>query len=170
MRKSCDEINKMLVNYADGELSASESRMVAEHLAKCERCRSTLKALERSLNLAGLIWQDGLAEISTIGLLKVRPASRLRWRRYVAIAACILFVLACSIVLRTLTISVETEPTLAEIERKVSESASAARSLAVADMLAKYPGAETFVMRQYRHIVDAYPQTAAAAEAKLRIK
>jgi len=59
---------------------------------------------------------------------------------------------------------------LAEIEREITESGSAARLLAAADLLAKYPDAKTIVERQYRYIVETYPETPAAAKAKLRIE
>ena len=57
MQKLCEQITEMLVDYADGQLSAGESRQVVEHLAKCEHCRSILRALKRSLDLAGELFE-----------------------------------------------------------------------------------------------------------------
>ena len=170
MQKSCKETDKMLVDYADGQLSASESSEVAEHLAKCESCRRTLQALQRSLELTGIIWEDGLAETEAIRIPIPRKARKLRWPRYAAVAAGILLALTSAVVWRALVRPPEREPTFAEIERKIIESGSAARLLAAADLLAKYPDAETIAERQYRYIVKTYPQTAAAAKAKLRIE
>ena len=51
MEKSCENIELMLVDYADGQLSPSDSSMVGEHLAQCEECRNVLDALEKSLEL-----------------------------------------------------------------------------------------------------------------------
>jgi len=170
MQKSCKDIEDMLVGYADGRLSPSESREIAEHLAKCERCRRTLQALQRSLELACVIWEDGLAETEAIRIPISRKAGKSRWPRYAAIAASILLVVTCSIVWRVLVRPASREPTLAEIERKINESASAARLLAATELLAEYPDAQPIVNQQYRYIVETYPETTAAAEAKLKIQ
>jgi len=81
-----------------------------------------------------------------------------------------LVVATASVVWRTLVRPKESELTFAEIERKITESGSAARLLAAAELLSENPKAEAIVKQQYRHIVDTYPETAAAAKAKLRIK
>jgi len=170
MRKPCKDIEDMLVDYADGRLSPSESSELTEHLAKCERCQRTLQALQRSLELAGVIWADSLAETEAIHIPISRKAGKSRWPRYAAIAASILLVVTCSIVWRVLVRPASREPTFAEIERKIAEAGSAARLLAATDLLAEYPDAETIVKQQYRYIVETYPETTAAAEAKLKIQ
>ena len=170
MGSSCKEIEQMLVDYADGRLSPGESSEVAAHLATCEDCRRTLKALKRSLELAGVIWEDGLAETEAIRIPIPKKVRKFRWAGYAAIAAGILLVVTISGVWRALVRPTEKEPTFAEIEQKINESASAARLLSAVDLLAKYPDVESIVKRQYRHIVETYPETPAAAEAKLRIK
>lgn len=170
MQKSCEEIAEILVDYAEGQLSPSASSEVAKHLAKCSSCRGTLEALQKSLCLADVIWKDGLVDITPVRIQISRKKRQLVWRRYAAIAASILLVLACSIVLRTWVGPTQKGPTLAEIERRISESGSAARLLAAADLLAEYPDAETIAKQQYRYIVERYPETAAAAKAKLRIR
>jgi len=170
MASSCKEIERMLVDYADGRLSAGKSSKVAAHLAKCEDCRRILAALQRSLELASVIWEDGLAEIEAIRIPIPKKERRFQWTKYAAVAAGILLVLVSSIVWRTFFRPAKKEPTFAEIERKISESGSAARLLAAAELLAEYPDAETIVRQQYRYIVETYPDTPAAGEAKLRIK
>jgi len=170
MEKSCEYIKEMLVDYADGRLSPVESNEVATHLAKCENCRRMLDALRKSLELAGVIWQDGLAQTNAIRIPISRKTRKLRWLRYAAIAASILLVVAASVVWRVLLRPTEAEPTFAEIERKIIESGNAARLLAAAELLSKYPEAETIVKRQYQHIIETYPETSAAAKAKLRIQ
>ena len=170
MQRSCENISEMLVNYADGQLSPSESSKVAEHIAKCDDCRKTLAALKRSLELAGVIWEDGLTETEAIRIPIAHKTRKAHWPRYAAIAASILLVVTISGVWRALVKPIEKEPTFAEIERKITESGSAARLLAAADLLAKYPDAETIVKKQYSYIVETYPETPAAAKAKLRIK
>ena len=160
----------MLVDYADGWLSPGESSKVAAHLAKCEDCRRTLETLKRSLELAGIIWEDGLAETEAIRIPIPKKVRKVRWAGYAAIAAGILLVVTISGVWRALVRPTGQEPTFAEIERRITESGSAARLLAAADLLAKYPDVESIVKQQYRHIVETYPETPAAAEAKLRIE
>jgi anti-sigma factor RsiW len=170
MEKSCEQIEKLLVDYADGELSASESSQVAEHICKCERCRRTVEALQRSLELAGVVWQDGLAEIETVSVPEVEPTRKLRWRRYAAIAASILVVAGISIFRLTPTRPKKAEPTLVEIEQEIEDSGRAARLLAATELLDDCPSAQSIVKRQYRYIVETYPQTPAATQAKPRIQ
>lgn len=170
MGSSCKEIEQMLVDYADGRLSPGESSEVAAHLAKCEDCRRTLEALKRSLELAGVIWEDGLAETEAIRIPIPRTARKFQWPKYAAIAAGILLVVTISGLWRALVRPTGQEPTFAEIERRISDSASATRLLAAADMLAKYTDTKAIANRQYHYVVKKYPQTPAAAEAKLRIE
>ncbi|MGB2865166.1 MAG: zf-HC2 domain-containing protein [Sedimentisphaerales bacterium] len=169
MEKSCEDIEQMLVDYADGQLSQNDSSKVAEHLAKCEYCRRMHNALRKSLELAGFIWADSLAETENIGIPAAKTR-KIRWPRYAAIAASILLAATASVVWHTLTRPKVNELTFAEIERKITESGSAARLLAAAEMLSDNPEAETIVKQQYQHIVETYPETAAATKAKLRIR
>lgn len=169
MEKSCKNIEQMLVDYADGQLSQSDTNKVAEHLSKCEECRKVLDTLKKSLELAGVIWADSLEQIENIHIPAAKTR-KIRWQRYLAIAASILIVATASVVWRTRMTPEETELTFTEIERKISESGSAARLLAAAEMLGDNPETEAIVRQQYRHIVETYPDTAAAAKAKMRIK
>ncbi len=170
MEKSCEKIREMLVDYADGWLSTNESKEVAEHLAECEHCRETLKALRKSLELAGVIWEDGLRDAKEIRAPILGKPRKVHWPRYAAIAAGILLVVTTSIVWRTLSRPVKKEISFAEIERKIIESGSAARLLAATELLAEYPDAQSIVKEQYRYIVETYPETSAAAKAKLKIQ
>ena len=95
---------------------------------------------------------------------------KFRWFGYAAIAASILLVVTISGLWRALVRPTGQEPTFAEIERRISDSASATRLLAAADLLAKYPDAEAIAKRQYHYVVKKYPETPAADEAKLRIE
>jgi len=170
MERSCVEISEMLVDYSDGWLSTNESKEVAEHLAECEHCRETLKALRKSLELAGVIWEDGLRDAKEIRAPILGKPRKVHWPRYAAIAAGILLVVTTSIVWRTLMKPAEKEISFAEIERRIIESGNAARLLAAAELLAEYSDAEAIVNKQYRYIVETYPETAAAAEAKSKIQ
>jgi predicted anti-sigma-YlaC factor YlaD len=169
MEKSCKNIEDMLIDYADGRLSLSASSKVAEHLDKCEHCRALLGGLQKSLELAGVIWSDAHTETENIRI----PAAKNRklpWLRYAAIAASILVIATASIVWHILIRPKESELTLAEIERKITESGSAARLFAAAELLSKHPEAKTVVEQQYRSIVETYPETAAAVKAKSKMK
>jgi hypothetical protein len=42
--------------------------------------------------------------------------------------------------------------------------------LAAAELLSKYPEAENSVKQRYRHIVETYPETPAAAKARQKIQ
>jgi len=170
MQKSCKEIDKMLVDYADGRLPLGESSEVAEHLAKCERCRRILNALQRSLELTGIIWQDGLAETEDIHIPIAHKTRQAHWPRYAAIAAGILLIFTVSVIRHALVDPSKSGPPFAEIERRISDSASATRLLAAADLLAKYPDTEAIAKRQYHYVVKTYPETPAASKAKLRIE
>jgi len=170
MEKSCEKTAEMLVDYADGQLSPNESKKVAEHLAECVHCRKMMEALQKSLELVGVIWADGLAETKEISVPFSGMARKIRWSQYAAIAAGILLVLTTSIVWRALVRPAKKELTFAEIERKITESGNAARLLAAAELLAEYSDNEAIVKEQYRYIVDTYPQTSEAEKAKLKIQ
>ena len=170
MDKSCEKIEEMLVDYADGQLSPDESNNVVEHLEKCEPCRKILEALQKSLTLAGAIWDDGLAETKDIRILIPGKLRNIPWTRYAAAAAGIILLLTTSVVWQTLMKPVEKEIKFAEIERRITEAGTAARLLAATELLVEYPDAQTIVKKQYRYIVETYPKTSAADKAKLKIQ
>ena len=170
MEKSCEKIEEILIDYADGQLSPGESNQVAEHLEKCEHCRKILAALQRSLELAGVIWANGLAEAKEIHAPLPLKHRKIRWLRYSAAAAVILLVVLTSIVWRVLIRPVEKEINFADIERRITEAGNAARLLAATELLAEYPDAQPIVKEQYLYIVETYPETSAAIEAKSKIQ
>ena len=170
MEKSCEYFENMLVDYADGQLSPSESSEVNGHLGKCERCRVLLDGLNKSLELAGVIWTDGLTETEDIRIPTPYRPKRLRWLRYAAVAASILIVATVSLMRHSPARRQQPELTFAQIERSITESATAARLLAAAKLLAESPAAQPLVRQQYRYIVETYPETTAAAEAKSQIE
>jgi predicted anti-sigma-YlaC factor YlaD len=169
MEKSCKNIEQMLVDYADDQLSQSDTNKVAEHLAKCTECRKILDALQKSLELANVIWADNLAETENIRIpaAKIR---KIRWKRYLAMAASILLVATASVVWHIRTKPKVNELTFAEIERKISESGRAARLLAAAEMLSEDPEAKIILKQQYQYIVETYPETNSAIEAKSKMQ
>ena len=170
MEKSCENIEEMLVDYADGLLSSGESNKVAKHLEKCVPCRKILEGLQKSLDLAGVIWSDGLAETKEIRILIPGKMRSIPWTKYAAAAAGIILLLTTSVVWQTLMKPAEKEINFADIERSITEASTAARLLAATELLTQYPDAQTIVKEQYRYIVETYPETSAADKAKLKIQ
>jgi anti-sigma factor RsiW len=174
---TCQIVSKEeLVAYTDGELSPGEAGRIAEHIATCPNCRAVTEALKRSLHVTQVIWQTGEARWP-----KTRPPERFQssnWslRKIAAVAAGILLVLSVGAVWRMLSLQPEQadisrEQALAvEIKRRISESGDAARLLAAAELLSKYPDAENAVKQRYRQIVETYPETPAAAKARQKIQ
>jgi len=165
-----------LVAYADGDLSPSEDGRIAKHIANCPNCRSMAEALQRSLQVTQVIWQIGEAQWPKTRPLERFQSSKWSLRKIAAIAASILLVLGVGAVWRMLSrpterTGINREQALAvEIKRKISESGDAARLLAAAELLSKYPEAENSVKERYRHIVEMYPETPAAAKARQKIQ
>jgi predicted anti-sigma-YlaC factor YlaD len=168
--KSCEEIQEMLVDYADGELIAGQSNEVAEHLETCENCRKLLQALGKSLELATVVWEDGLKETEAVKIPIRQKTRKIHWIRYAAVAAGFLIVVTTSIVWRGINRPQKTEISFNEIERNIAESANAARLLAATELLADYPDAKEIVQQQYSYIARVYPETPAAAKIKLKIQ
>ena len=170
MKQSCRDIAEELVDYADGQLSTEQSNRVAEHLAECEDCRGLSEGLHKSLELTKVIWEDSLKETEGIHIARPGRAVRRRWPRYAAAVAAVILVALASIVWNAIDRPVKKEATFAEIEREITEAGNAARLLAAAELLAKSPNVKAIVKRQYTYIVKTYPDTPAAAKAKMRIK
>jgi hypothetical protein len=173
MEKSCEKIEELLVDYADGQLLPSESNKITKHLEKCENCRKILTALNKSLELAGVIWTDGLCETKEIRDPIHGKTRKIPWPKFAAAAAGIVLLLTTSIVWRALekpTKPVEKEINFTEIERRINNAGSAARLLAATELLAEHTDSQSIVKEQYRYIVETYPETTAANEAKLKIQ
>ncbi len=92
MRESCKEIADVLVDYADGQLSAERASNVAGHLAECSDCRDLLRGLRESLELAQVIWQDSLHQAERIHIGHAAKVARHHWLQYAAAAAVILVI------------------------------------------------------------------------------
>ena len=170
MEKSCEDIVEILVDYADGLLGAGESGRIAEHLAECTGCRELLQGLQKSLELAEVMWDDNTADVEKIAVPQAPRVRRRTWRRYVAAAASIVVISAICLTQLRKEPSVGPVATFEEIERKISEAGSAARLLAAAELLAEYEDVKYLVQKQYQYIVESYPETQAAAKTQLRIQ
>lgn len=65
IKHDCRSIRDLLVDYADGELAAAESDRVAAHIGQCQACRSELRLLQRSLDLAQEVWRESAVSSSS---------------------------------------------------------------------------------------------------------
>ena len=173
----CQAVSKEeLVAYSEGDLSPSQAEQVAEHIANCQDCQAMAEALQRSLHVTQVIWKTGEAQWPKTRLLERFQSSKWSFRKVAAVAASILMVLGAGAVWLMLSrpterASISREQALAvEIKRKIADSGDAARLLAAAELLSKYPKAESSVKQRYRHIVETYPETTAAAEARQKIQ
>ena len=153
--RTCEQLRDLLVDYADGEVSTPDAQMVARHLAECEECREIVKGLERSLQLAKVIWLDNLEPVKAASA----PHHVTRWWRYAAVAAAIL-IIATVLVLYSVHRPAELE--YVGIEQQVANVATAARLLAATQILAQCEGTESIVETQRRYILDNYADTPAA--------
>ncbi len=176
----CDEVADRLIDYADGELPNTESAEVAAHLGHCEHCRRQLTALQRSLELARVIWDDNEAELtdshlqSTFRITRPRAAWRPR-RRTAAIAAAVALLVTIGLHHRTVqqdvpvTVQHSESLTVRELELQITRVGVAMQLLVAADILAEQPGGEEFACERYRYVAAAYPDTEAALQSKSRL-
>ena len=172
MKNKCEDIQKMLVNYSDGLLPKEESGLVSQHLENCENCRKLLKALNRSLELSSIIWENNLREIKNIKIQEPTNIKKTHWLRYASIAASILIVVTTGILWRSLNQPQKSgvQLTFEEIEKNINDSANAARLLAATQLLEDYPDYKELVENQYQYIAKQYPNTAVAKNINLKIQ
>ncbi len=176
--KPCDNIQDMLVDYGDGELSVAEKAQVEEHLATCKACREELQALERSLGLTKVIWRDQEVELAKIEPLNLGRKNRKLELRWAALAASILIALGVVLLWQANSPSKRQviapptipEPTATEIERAVHRAGIAAQMLAVADYFAEIPGGEPFAKERYSYLANSYEDIEVGQKAIIRLK
>ncbi len=170
MKKTCIDIQEILVEYADGLLPPAESNEVADHLTECESCKKVFYALQKSLELATVIWEDGLTETQAIKIPSRPKTVKIYWLRYAAVAASIFIIVGISIIWRGISKPKEAQFSFEEIEKSIADSGNAARLLAATELLANSPDDRELVEQQYRYIAETYPQTTAAEKIKLKIQ
>jgi len=170
---TCNRIEDRLIDYADNQLAADISGQITDHLAHCRNCRQKLDALKKSLTLTQSIWQQNLSQIQDIEI----PAAKKARPKFIlpAAAAAAAIIITAGLFLTPGTPTAPTEEIspeviMAQIERQINHAGTAAKHLAAAQQLKKYPDGETMVQNQYRYIVKSYPNTTAAAKAKLLIR
>ncbi len=164
----CREMEERLIDYADGTLLPEESRRVAQHIAQCEGCRRAVEALRESIQIADAVWQDTLHNAEAT---RLPPSRRLRmWKWWYAAAAGFVLAIGGTLFWSGRSTRAPAPPTLAEMERQISESATAARLLAATNVLQEQTREADMAEAQYRHIVEQYPNTDAAAQVRLKLK
>ena len=177
MNTPCEEFADRIVDYVDGGLPENEAQTVARHLGECERCRQTAAALQRSLGLAQVIWQDNLADTTAVRSDAVRRFLRcpyghttnlLRRRSFYAMAAAAVILLAMGSLLVPVFRHGPRQPpvTLEEAERQIARAGTAAQLLAATRIVAQCEGTESIVEKQYRYILREYAGTPAAESIK----
>ena len=169
---SCEDIEKILVDYSDGLLSQEENSLVEKHLNNCNNCQKLLKALNRSLELSNVIWEDNLTDIEKVKIDVLPKIKKINFLRYASIAASILIVVTVS-VLWCFFHKPEEKPlelTFEEIEKSINDSGSAAYLLAATELLAEYPDYKEIAESQYHYIAKTFQGTPAAEKIKLKIQ
>jgi len=174
-KQTCEQIQEMLVDYSDGMLTAEQSIQIADHLAQCPTCRATLNALDCSLDLAKLLWQDNEAQLTKIKIPQPPRMRRFSYRRIAAIAAAALIIVGLgTVTIRKLVLQTETQPrkqlTIAQIETAMLRAGHAAQLLATADLIAKQPGGHQYAKERYTYLTRAYADLNTATIAKQRLK
>jgi predicted anti-sigma-YlaC factor YlaD len=175
--RMCQTVSReRLVAYADGDLSPSEAEPIAEHIATCPHCQAVIEALARSLQVTQAIWQTGQARWPEAHSFDRVKSNRWELKKVAAVAASILLILGVGAIWRLLsepserTRVISEEAKVVELRLRIADSSDAARLLAAVELLSKYPEAESGVKQRYLHIVETYPETAAAEKAKLKIQ
>jgi hypothetical protein len=174
---TCQVVSKeKLAAYTDGDLSPSETERIAAHIATCPNCRAFAKALEQSLKVTQSIWQTTHAQWPETHSFDKVITQRWPHRKSLAVAASILLIFAIGTAWRLLSDSTDEsnkfneQAKIAELKLKIAEAGHAAQLLAAAELLSKYPESQSLAEERYRRIIDEYPDTAAATEAKLKIQ
>ena len=169
---SCEDIEKILVDYSDGLLQYEENELVSQHLDNCENCRKLFEVLNRSLELSNVIWEDNLSDIEKVNIAVLPKVKKNHWLRYASIAASILIVITISILWHSFNKKKEpkVQLTFEQIEKNINDSANAARLLAATELLANNPQYKKMIENQYQYITQKYPDTSVAKNIKLKIQ
>ncbi|UCD52874.1 MAG: zf-HC2 domain-containing protein [Phycisphaerales bacterium] len=163
-RDSSQNIKELLIDFADGVLTDAEATQIRAHLEQCPDCCATAQALRQSLQCAQAIWQD-----NALPAARSRPWRLQKWP-YVAAAAGIFLAVGILLYRPTPQPPAPSAPTLAEIEDRIAASGRAARLLARVDQLETQALLRDVAQSQYRYLVEKYPDTPAAAAARLKLE
>ena len=178
--QSCDSFADLLIEYADGELSASDTRRVADHLAACPACGAELRLMRHSLDLARSIWLEAADDAPVPSTCCTEPLGR-RVRVAACLAASVAMLATAAVVWLSLhggphrgfeqtdrkghTTAVRLPKEVDEevdIEAFIAREGRSARLAAAAELLATQPGLELYKEQADRYLAEAYRGTAAA--------
>jgi anti-sigma factor RsiW len=184
--RRCEQIEELLVYYADEQLPADRQSPVEAHLAGCESCRRLLAALRESGTLARAVWQQSYDPIADLQPADVLPRRR-RVPAYAgAAAAAIVLALLAGLLWRTLMVptpqptpepatlpqmltSTGLQLTPEQVRRDVDAAGASTALLASVDWLAEQPANREIARQQYEFIVSMYAGTEAAEQAQARL-
>ena len=158
MTIKCQQCKLMLVDYEDGNLSPAEILQVDNHLAKCPDCQQTASALDKSLHLAQILWNDNIE--NTESPAKTRNLKKLLLPT--AAAAALLLIATLTTIFKPQSPPTPQPPTIAEINLSLQRSEIAARLVAATEI---YSDSED-ALKEYDYIATTYPETKAAQKAK----
>lgn len=170
---SCDEALELISARVDGELTAEETRILEEHLDRCQACRALLEEL-RSIHeeMSGLnvpapagLTQGVMERVRAEKVVPMKPvrSARNRWRTWAASAAVFAVVLLGAGTLRHEAAPAANEATAAQGARIETTSGSAA-PVPEPGMAAASRSGETAA----DVYVDGAPESAARAEGAER--
>lgn len=163
-RDTCQTIEELLVDFVDETLTGADAARVRGHVEQCSDCRAMVQALRQSLQCAEVIWQDNAHSVGRSRALRSQ-----KWP-YVAAAAGILLAAGVLLYRPKPSPPPASPPTLAEIENRIAASGRAARLLARIDQLETQASLRDVAASQYRYIMEKYPDTTAAASARLKLE
>lgn len=185
MSSDCPKgIADKLVDYANGVLPAAAAAEIARHLEQCETCRRQLDALQRSLDLACVIWEDSAAQLTNTASIRNanRPAQPTVWRSRMSTYGAVAAALAIAIGVLEYATSRHVHPstqtggaapsivTVEDIKFEIACEAVASQLLMAADLLAEQPGGIEYACENYRYIAAAYSNSLAAQQSLDRLQ
>jgi anti-sigma factor RsiW len=161
----CRTIAPLLVDYADRELTDRQAAAVNDHLRQCPDCQNTLRALEKSLHLAHVVWNND----------KVLLDKPFYQTRAAQIAAGLLVALTAALLANHLRTRPSSPPpprstVLAGLQDSAARQAAGAELLWAAQLLAENPETHALAQEQFHYIVRQFPETPAAQKARRHMK
>ncbi len=86
----CQSYQKILVDYADLELSPERAQEVVDHVQSCHSCQQLLAALKQSLFISQGLWRTGYESAKSIAARGHTQKHPRFIRKLIAAAACAL--------------------------------------------------------------------------------
>ncbi len=106
----CEEVEKLLLDYLSGDISASQRQLVEEHLSRCARCRKALAACnEAKQHLASLKHTPVPPDFTKATMMKIKASETKshfqQWLRPALAAGAAVIILAILLVTQPWSIS-----------------------------------------------------------------